>query len=58
MIDTERLILRGWRHGDIEPFHAMGNDPEVMRFLGAPMRRRRSRARAPVLQAPAIASGR
>jgi RimJ/RimL family protein N-acetyltransferase len=35
VIDTERLILRGWRQEDHVPFHAMGNDPRVMRFLGA-----------------------
>ncbi|MBN8814567.1 MAG: GNAT family N-acetyltransferase [Sphingomonas sp.] len=37
MIETDRLILRGWRDGDIAPFHAMGNDAEVMRYLGPPM---------------------
>lgn len=35
MIETERLILRSWRQADVEPFHAMGRDPEVMRFLGS-----------------------
>lgn len=34
MIETERLILRGWREADIAPFHAMGQDEEVMRYLG------------------------
>ena len=34
MIDTERLIVRPWREDDIAPFHAMGRDPEVMRYLG------------------------
>lgn len=37
MIETERLILRGWRESDIAPFHAMGQDDEVMRFLGPPL---------------------
>ena len=30
MIATERLILRSWRAEDLEPFAAMGRDPEVM----------------------------
>lgn len=34
MIDTERLLLRGWRADDLEPFAAMGADPAVMRHLG------------------------
>ena len=34
MIDTGRLILRGWRDADVAPFHLMCNDPEVMRYLG------------------------
>jgi RimJ/RimL family protein N-acetyltransferase len=37
MIETERLILRRWRFEDVEPFHAMGQDAEVMRYLGPPM---------------------
>jgi RimJ/RimL family protein N-acetyltransferase len=37
VIDTARLILRGWRESDDAPFHEMGLDPEVMRYLGPPM---------------------
>ncbi len=36
MIETGRLVLRGWRQRDIAPFHAMGQDAEVMLFLGPP----------------------
>ncbi|WP_338057191.1 GNAT family N-acetyltransferase [Sphingomonas corticis] len=36
-IETPRLILRRWREEDVAPFHAMGQDAEVMRFLGPPM---------------------
>ena len=33
-IKSPRLILRGWRAEDIAPFHAMGQDPAVMEYLG------------------------
>jgi RimJ/RimL family protein N-acetyltransferase len=39
MIETPRLILRRWRAADAEPFHAMGQDPEVMAHLGPLMSR-------------------
>ncbi len=34
MIETERLLLRGWRDGDTEPYARLCADPEVMRFIG------------------------
>lgn len=37
MFETGRLILRTWRDADVIPFHAMGQDKEVMRYLGPPM---------------------
>jgi RimJ/RimL family protein N-acetyltransferase len=33
-IDTERLIMRGWRESDLAPWAAMNADPEVRRHLG------------------------
>ncbi|WP_333571986.1 GNAT family N-acetyltransferase [Sphingomonas sp.] len=34
MIETERLLLRGWTDADRAPFHAMCTDPAVMAFIG------------------------
>ena len=44
MIETARLILRQWREEDIAPFLAMGQDDEVMRYLGPPMTRADARS--------------
>jgi len=33
-IGTKRLILRGWRESDLEPWAAMNADPRVRRYLG------------------------
>lgn len=33
-INTERLIMRGWRESDIAPWAAMNADPEVRHYLG------------------------
>ncbi len=30
VLETERLLLRRWREADLEPFAAMGRDPQVM----------------------------
>lgn len=32
-LETERLVLRGWREDDLDAFAAMMADPEVARFL-------------------------
>jgi RimJ/RimL family protein N-acetyltransferase len=39
---TERLLLRQWRDGDLEPFAAMNADPEVMRHFPALLDREES----------------
>jgi RimJ/RimL family protein N-acetyltransferase len=38
-LETERLVLRSWRDADIDPFHAINSDPEVMATLGPLMSR-------------------
>lgn len=39
-LETERLILRGWREEDLDAFAAMMADPEVARFLTTDQRPR------------------
>ena len=34
-LETERLLLRTWRPGDLDAFAAMNADERVMRFVGA-----------------------
>jgi RimJ/RimL family protein N-acetyltransferase len=34
VLETERLILRGWREDDLDAYAAMMADPEVTRFIG------------------------
>jgi RimJ/RimL family protein N-acetyltransferase len=41
---TPRLLLRGWRRDDREPFAALNADPEVMRHFPAPLTREQSDA--------------
>jgi len=38
-LETERLILRGWRAEDFEPLAAIHNDPETMTFVGGAQER-------------------
>ncbi|HEY3226575.1 MAG TPA: GNAT family N-acetyltransferase [Planctomycetota bacterium] len=38
-IRTPRLVLRGWRDGDVEPFAALNADPRVMQHFPAPYSR-------------------
>jgi ribosomal-protein-alanine N-acetyltransferase len=51
MIRTERLILREWRDGDLQPFAAMNADPEVMAHFRAPLTREESDAFAERIRA-------
>jgi len=34
ILQTERLLLRGWKEADLDPFARMMTDPEVARFIG------------------------
>jgi RimJ/RimL family protein N-acetyltransferase len=38
-LETARLILRGWLERDREPFAAINTDPEVMKYMPAPLDR-------------------
>lgn len=45
-IESERLILRDWRDGDLEEWAAMNADVRVAEFLGGPHSRERSESAA------------
>jgi ribosomal-protein-alanine N-acetyltransferase len=38
-LTTDRLVLRGWLERDREPFAAINADPEVMKYMPAPLDR-------------------
>jgi RimJ/RimL family protein N-acetyltransferase len=44
--ETERLLLRGWRDEDLEPFVALCADPRVMRWVGRGRPQDRAQAEA------------
>jgi RimJ/RimL family protein N-acetyltransferase len=44
VIETARLILRGWRPSDLDPWAALNADPEVMRYFPATQTREESDA--------------
>lgn len=50
MLTTERLLMRGWREEDLEPFAALNADPEVMEHFVAPLTRLESDAFAARIQ--------
>ena len=39
VLETQRLLLRGWQPSDDAPFAALNGDPEVARYLNGPMTR-------------------
>jgi RimJ/RimL family protein N-acetyltransferase len=48
---TERLLLRGWRDDDLEPFAAINADPEVRRYFPTVLERAESDAQAALIRA-------
>jgi RimJ/RimL family protein N-acetyltransferase len=43
-VETERLVLRGFRPGDLDAVHVMQSDPEVVRYVPWPVRTREESA--------------
>ena len=44
VLETERLIMRGWREEDLAPFAALNADPIVMEFFPSTLTRQESDA--------------
>jgi RimJ/RimL family protein N-acetyltransferase len=44
MLQTQRLLLRGWQQSDLEPFAQMNADAEVMKYFPATLSRQESEA--------------
>lgn len=44
MLQTSRLLLRGWRESDLEPMAQMNADAEVMKYFPATLSRLESKA--------------
>ena len=42
-IETPRLLLRGWRESDLEPFAEMNADPQVMYYFPQPYSQKKTR---------------
>jgi RimJ/RimL family protein N-acetyltransferase len=57
MIETPRLILRGFRDADLDDFAAVNTDPRVYAWLGGPMDRAASDAIAARINAHIDAHG-
>ena len=56
-IETQRLRLRQWTDGDLEPFARLNADPEVMRHFPAPLSRGESDAMVERMRAHIEAKG-
>lgn len=56
-IETSRLLLRGWRDADREPFARITADPRVMEFFPAPLTRAESDAMVDRAQANLVRDG-